>query len=388
MKGAAFLAILGLTGLEPGPADFSGSFDRAPVVTWVLPLPSPPVNAGSHTELGRPVLHGQWIFVGTAGENSLLVLDRRNGDVVARLPTGGPVQSAAVFVGERLWFSDAAGYTYCYDLDAALNGAGPRWKHHAGSPLVSSPSVVGDRLYLTNVEDQTVALDAERGSLVWRHAWRRDSSRSTELILYGKPSPVVVGGLVLVGTADGTLVALGIDEGDVVWQRRVGEGKYPDVVGAPVVVGDRIVVGGYAEPLVALDLATREVRWRLDIGGVSAVVPDPTRPAVVYHGSSDGKLRRIDVRTGEVAWTWDSGDSGALNEPVPTPAGIMVSSATGVVYLIDADSGARTWRLNLGLTVSGVSTAPAVDGRQAVALTDAGNLVNLISPRPPLTLSR
>ena len=388
MKAAAFLAILGLTALEPGTTDFSGTFDRPPVITWVLPLPAPPVNAGSHSELGRPVLHGQWIFVGTAGENSLLVLDRRNGDVVVRLPTGGPVQSAAVFVGERLWFSDSAGYTYCYDLAAALNGAGPRWKHHAGSPLVASPTVVGDRLFLTNVEDQTVALDAATGKLLWRHAWRRDSSRSTELILYGKPSPVIIGGLVLVGTADGTLVALGIDEGDVVWQRRIGEGKYPDIVGAPVVVGDRILVGGYAEPLMALDLATREERWRLDVGGISAVVADPTRPEVVYHGGADGKLRRIDARTGDVTWTWDSGNGGALNEPVPTPAGVMVSSSTGVVYLIDPDSGKRTWRLNLGLTVTGVSTAPAVDGRQAVALTDAGNLVNLISPRPAPILTR
>ncbi len=372
------MAVLGLVGREvPEPKAEAAPFAAPPVVDWVRSLPATVNPSPVRAERGAPVLRGDRLYVGSSQDSALLVLDATNGALLSRLPAGAPVQAAAVLGEELIWFSDTAGYTWCYRLK---DGA-QVWSHYSGAPLLSSPLVADGRVYLTNVDDVDYALDAWTGALVWRHAQQLDPGRGVELELFGAPSPTRAGDLLLSGHSDGTLVALNLSDGELAWQRRVGEGRYPDLIAPALGVDDGILVAGYTAPLLALDLESHAVRWRLDeVGAAERMLRDGDE---VFVSGVDGKLRAVNLRTGELRWTWDSKTGGSLSEPVLTEAGLLVGAAVGGLSLVDRATGQTTWTLELGHDLDGVSAPPAVSGDEAWVLTNAGNLVHLVVPGPP-----
>ena len=369
------LGLLSATGgwgpyeLSPTPP---ASFDGPPVEQWTVPLPGPRLSSASHTELGAPVILGEEIFVGSAAADVLLVLDRRDGRLLRELEAAGPVQASPVVVDDRIYFSDSSGTTWCYPL----TGSVPFWSHYSGAPILSPPTVTPDRVYLANVDNLVYALERADGELAWRYAHRTDPTRTAELELYGAPSPVHAGEEILAGFSDGALISLSADTGDPQWSRRVGEGAYPDLIAPAMVLNDEIIVAGYSEPLLAMDRETQSVRWRMDIGGPSEAVSDGER---LVHGGGDGILRSIDSQTGDLLWEWDSDTGASLTRPVPTEAGLLIGASAGSVYLI-SDDGELLWSYDPGHFLAGITSAPAVDGRQAVVLTNAGNLISFIVP--------
>jgi outer membrane protein assembly factor BamB len=382
-KLAAWAAVLGLGGApERTFFDASGEFDAAPAIHWVRPLPGPTFPAAIHTELGQPLLHGNYVFVGSAASEEVYALDRRDGVLSHTFAAVGPVQSAPVVDGEYLYFSDTAGYTWCYPIE----GGKAVWKHYGGSPILDSPTIEEGRLYIAGVGDVVYALNAPDGSLIWRHEQSLEPVRASPLKLYGTPSPALTEDMVLYGAHDGTLVALSRDNGNRLWQRKIGEGRYPDILGQPVFRDGDAIVAGFSEPLMSLDLETRNIRWRVAAGGVQAAVIEGR---VVYHGGTDGKLRAIDAVTGNVNWTWEAKRGGTLGQPVLTKAGILIASSEGTLSLIDTNTGECSWRLEPGFRLSGVTAGLAIDGRQVVITTNAGNLMSLIVPlaEPDLSLN-
>jgi outer membrane protein assembly factor BamB len=373
---AAFAGILGLTATATPPsASLEGAMDGPPALVWARDLPGARVPAASHTELGAPVIVGEHILVGAAGSNALYSLNRHSGTIDHVYPTSGPVQAAPTVVGERIVITDAAGYTWCYQMGADKED----WKHYGGAPIMSSPTVVDGRVYVANVGSVVYVLGLEDGALAWRHLQERDVQRKSRMELYGAPAPVVGDDLVLAGFHDGSLVALTRATGERQWQRRVGEGRYPDVMGAPLMAGDDVIVAGFSEPLMSLNIATRNVRWRIDTGGTSAAVIDQDW---IVHGGTDGTLRSIDRLTGAPRWSWESPSSGSLTQPVVTDAGILIGSSTDSLYLIDDESGEEIWHFEPGYRIAGVSANVAVDGRQVVMVTNAGRIMSLVVPEP------
>lgn len=388
----ALAAGIGLSPIELPPADHPGNFDAPPVLMWESPLPGPRFPAATHTELGGPVLVDGYILVGAAASDALMVLDRSDGRLVRRLPADGPVQSAALVLdgdgGHRVLFSDSAGSTHLYDLDDGTR----LWRHQGGSPVLGTPLVYDGTVFVTGVDDVVTALALDDGAFRWRHAQKIERVLRAGPALYGAPTMVPVttdtGTVMLAGFSDGTLVALTPDRGEVQWQRRVGEGAYPDLIGAPLVAdGDNVIVGGFSGPLLSLDPDDRAVRWRVEVGSAAAPAVGPIEGAsglpTLFHGGVDGKLRAIDARTSEVRWTWDSETQGALTRPVYTDAGLLVGSSAGGLYLVDPVLGHELWQLEPGYLLAGVSAPPAVDGRQAVIVTNAGRVLSLVVPPHP-----
>ncbi|MCB9681881.1 MAG: PQQ-binding-like beta-propeller repeat protein [Alphaproteobacteria bacterium] len=361
------------------PTLYAGSFDRPPVPHWRVGLPGGEVNAAVHAERSRPVVHGDRIYLGSAAGDALYALDRRNGAVVAVYPASTSVEAAALVTDDRVYFADTGGRTWCYTHDGTQ-----LWVHDSAAPMLVQPALVDGRIYVTNVDDLVVALDADTGKLLWRYQQRPDPLRRAELSLYAAPRAVVDGDDVLVGFSDGSVVSLGRVTGDPAWTERVGEGRYPDIVGEPTVWHDLVFVSGYYEPLVAFDRSTRRIVWSQPYGAAAQaiLVGDDEAPLVVHPGT-DGKLRALQAATGKEAWTWDSRDSGALTEPVPTPAGLLVASTTGTVTLVDPKDGLQIWKFDPGVNLDGISSAPTVVGRQLLFVTNAGELYSFLAPAAP-----
>ncbi len=358
------------------PLDHGGAFAEAPVLDWMRVLPGRPGMSATHTERSRPATDGTWLYLGQDSNDVVYQVHPVTGAVHGRYAAKGPVQSQVLTLEGDLIYCDLGGYTH----RASSDGDGERWLHFGGAPIASTPTLHDGTLYVSNVDDTVYALDAASGELIWRYARPADPTRTSDLTLYGAPSPTIQGDQILLGFSDGNLVSLRQSDGQVTWERRVGEGRYPDLIGTPLVQGDTVYVGGFSEPLVAVDLATRNVRWRLE-GVGSATVPTP-HDGLLYHGGTDGRLRAITELDGEVLWVWDSQTTGALTRPQLTPAGLLVGSSDGTLYLIDPDSGLETWRWDPDLMLDGVTVAPLLSDRQAIVVTNAGRLMSLVVPEP------
>jgi len=364
-------------GPEAPPALFPGTFSAPPVPQWAVRLPGGRVAASSHTERCRPVLVGPHILVGSAAGQALYLLSRRDGGLVRSFPAAGSVESEPALADDVVYFTDTAGYTWAYRLDGEL-----LWKHRGTAPILVRPTIDHGRVYVTDVDDLAVALDAQDGSLLWRYRRPPDLTRSGELALYAAPPAVVIEDEVLFGFSDGFVVALDAEEGEVSWERRVGEGRYPDLVAAPVPYQSDIFAAGYFTPLVAIDRATRNVRWRLELGAANAPVVDTTpEQAILYLPGTDGVLYAVVALTGAELWAWDSETRGALTTPLITPAGLVVASSDGQVYIVDPTDGHELWRYHEPVLLDGVTSAPAIDGRQIVFVSNAGWLHSMIVPR-------
>lgn len=363
-------------------APYDGAFDAPPAFHFRVKLPGPPMNAASHSEWGAPVLSGEQIFVGSAASEALYALSRQDGAILETYPASASVEASAHISGDRVFFSDTGGNTFCYRRDGQLI-----WKHDGNAPVLVAPVLAstdkGELLIVTNIDDLAVALDARTGELVWQYRAKRDLTRQAELSLFAAPRAGIVGERVLLGFSSGTLVAVDLETGEEIWTRAVGEGRYPDLVADPIVSGTDVFTGGYFRPLVAIDLDTHNVRWRVDAGAARGpLLVEDDGGSILYHPGSDGILRAVVTLTGAEQWRWDSKTSGALTTPVATGAGLLVGSSEGSIYLIDPETGRERWRWHEPYLLRGISAEPAVEGRQAVFVSNAGYLYSLVVPTP------
>jgi len=326
------------------------------------------------------VIVGQSIFVGAAAGNGLYELARSDGHQLRRFPASSSIESQPLVTSEYVYFADTSGRSWCYTREGV-----EVWQHQASAPILVQPTIADKHLFLTTVEDEAFALDVASGVPVWKYRHPKDLTREAELKLYGAPAALIDedDNFVIFGFSDGAVVALSKAKGDVLWTKRIGEGRYTDIVATPNSDGTDYYVAGYYEPLVALDKASLNIRWRLELGSattssIDTISDDP----VLYHPGRDGVLRAVVLSTGAIAWQWDSQTNGALSTPQRIGAGLLTSSSEGVLYLLDPDTGTELWRYHEPVQLSGVTAKPAIDGRQMVFVTNAGKIYSMLSPSP------
>ncbi|MGK0347585.1 MAG: outer membrane protein assembly factor BamB, partial [Myxococcota bacterium] len=145
-------------------ATYAGTLSSPPVPHFSVRLPGELVGSGSHTEYGGPVIYGDLALLGSAGSSALHAVSRRDGSEVLSYPADGPVQSTAVLVGDRVIFGDKGGTTWCYKLDGTLV-----WRHTGTAPILTTPTLRDNHVYVADVEDLVVALDLATGEIQWRY---------------------------------------------------------------------------------------------------------------------------------------------------------------------------------------------------------------------------
>jgi len=354
-------------------ADYSGEITAPPVTQWQRQLPGARYNASANADFSRPAVSAQHIYIGAANQQSLFQLDRGAGTVVGRYDAGAPVKAEPVILEDGILFSDGAGYTWRYEFGAKE----PVWRHFAGAPVLARPLVAEGVVYVAALDNVVHALDLAKGESMWLYTHPPDQSRESELELYGAPSPVLADDMLLCGFHDGRLVALDRQSGEPSWERPVGEGRYPDLVAEPLVSGRDLFVGGFSAPFIALDMETRNVRWRLEHGTAArAAIRDRT----LYVPGADGRLRAVDSLTGTLIWEWDSETTGALTQAQITSAGLLLGSSDGSLWLVDEETGEARWTFDEGWMPNGITVTPVIADRQVLVVTNAGNLLSLLSP--------
>ena len=303
-----------------------------------------------------------------------------------------------------------------------------KWSFLANGPLLASPAVDGDRVYLTTEDGRTLALDRHTGLVVWEYRSGFPSSSTPAvvdrfIIFAIRPgvvlaldkdtgslqwerdlnspvlaSPVVRDGTVYIGAGDNKLYALDVLTGKELWNF-----KTDDWVIAPVAFADDTVIVASKDNLVhVVDTDTGRRRLVYDTGRRRQILGGPaTQGEMVYFGSQRGRVWAVDWRAHTLPWDgfvlfWQTNFHvwGWLSSPpvqrgsvwgaqvegdiAQTPAlahdTVYLTSVQGAVTALSAASGGELWSANLGIDIT---SAPTVAGDTVLVGIEDGRVLGL-----------
>jgi uncharacterized repeat protein (TIGR01451 family) len=165
------------------------------------------------------------------------------------------------------------------------------------------------------------------GKPVWVRDFASGDEKTSELI-FNQYQPVVVGGLVYVGTSRNNMYALDTETGAIVWTYEGGEPGM--IMASPSVVDGILYYAATNGHVCALNATTGGLLWDQEVvtlGGFR------TSPAVyagsIYLGGEDGIFYALNAADGTIRWTYDT------SAPILNTAAIDV--ARGRIYFANED---------------------------------------------------
>lgn len=169
--------------------------------------------------------------------------------------------------------------------------------------MFTTPTVVGDVLFIGSCSGVVYGIDKEAGSVRWRYDTREDAGPAQ---FHGDPA--VVGDVIVTGsdTAEPSWIyAFSPEDGEIVWKRDT-DVLESDIAKAGGLVFGQTFFGDY----VALDAATGDFHWRLG-SEERRCGRRPKAPATdgqrVYVAAPDGSLKAVRASDGAVIWSHDLG---------------------------------------------------------------------------------
>lgn len=191
----------------------------------------------------------------------------------------------------------------------------------------STPSVVGDRIYLlgSDASEETVyALNTKDGSKVWSAKLGKIGHPEQQPNYPGaRTTPTVDGKQLFALGSDGDLVCLEIASGKEIWRKHLrrdfggqyGEWAYSE---SPLVDGDKLICtpGGTNATVVALNKRTGAVLWKCAVpegsaAGYASVLSTEFSGVKQYVQFLTSGLMGIDPGTGKLLWRYEKTGKGS-----------------------------------------------------------------------------
>ena len=213
----------------------------------------------------------------------------------------------------------------------------------------STPSVVGDRIYLVNDKgndnESVQALSTADGSIVWSTRIGKVGQNRGPQYPGARSTPTVDGDRLYALGSDGDLACLQTGSGEIVWQKslpndlggKIGSNRSSWAYSESVLVdGDRVVCtpGGETATLAALDKATGEVIWKSavpegDYAAYASIIVVETGGVKQYVQFLQNGVVGVDAATGKFLWRYDGTGQSPANIPTPVSDNSLVYTATG-----------------------------------------------------------
>lgn len=172
-------------------------------------------------------------------------------------------------------------------------------------------------------------------------------------------SPVVMNGVIYVGSGDGNVYAVDAADGSQQWSFGTGGTVWaPAVDAGTVYVGSR---GGHVHALDASD-GTEQWRWAFPKGGASAA---PTvANGVVYAPGADDRFFALDASDGSERWRvfTDECLGGQVQTPAVVDGVVYITEDCGKTWALTASDGSVQWKFDDGSGRGQASPPTVVDG--------------------------
>jgi outer membrane protein assembly factor BamB len=251
--------------------------------------------------------------------------------------------------------------TYGYDAQRTRFAAdsllrppfGKAWLFRARSLVEFPPVIAYGNLYFPIERGLVIALNAKTGKQVWKTAYHACIAAS----------PTVWRHVVYVAMLNpcnqshdgqpGLVVALAAKTGKEIWRRTIGASE-----SSPIVVRGILYVGSRDDKLYAFDARTGRLRWSYTAGGEIKGAPAYAAHKIFF-GAYDGYVYALDARTGRLVWK-----SGAENtlvrgrgrfyaNPAIAYGRLFIGGTDGVEYAFAVGTGSLLWARATGSYVYG-----------------------------------
>ena len=219
------------------------------------------------------------------------------------------------------------------------------------------PSVGYGNVYVSQLRGVFYAVDAKTGKLSWKRDFPYCSAASPTLVR----RLVIEAYIPLPCThgprgVPGLVIAMRASDGKTVWQRRIASET------SPLVVGGVVYVGSWDHRVYALGLGTGKVIWSTLLSGEVNASPAYSG-GTVYVGDNSGTLTALNASSGAIRWQgrsfsrFPNGREYFYATPTVAYGRVYASNTDGTVYAFGAATGHLLWASHVGTYVY---TAPAV----------------------------
>ncbi|QEP42120.1 hypothetical protein D5085_02590 [Ectothiorhodospiraceae bacterium BW-2] len=280
-----------------------------------LPLPQPQSDphirwsrelglggAGQHLQL-QSVVEAQQLYL-ASHHGQVWALNRLNGKLIwqqqlaklALAPELQRVNSGPQLLDGRLLLGSDGGLVALAAASGEL-----LWQQALNGTVTSLPVALNrQQLLVRTANGYLYALNSDNGAIAWSYQWPLPP-----LTLYGEAPPVVVGELILIGTASGKLLALS-HNGLPQWEFDVASSRGRNEIERLIDV-DVVTAGEGVVYLSAYQYGTAAIRVDDKPGVLWSRKEFTTEPMLLYNHSlllsgHDGQLFRLDANNGETLW--------------------------------------------------------------------------------------
>jgi outer membrane protein assembly factor BamB len=255
---------------------------------------------------------------------------------------GGLVEFPAVVADGIAYVGNARGTIRALDMRTG----DVVWRHDTPhGKMASSPAVWGTTLVVHGMDGHVWVLRRSDGRLLWHYT-------------VGSPiesSPVVIGkGIDVFGAWNGTVTALDLRTHRVRWRRTFG----CKITSSAAYAGSTLYLGDYCGRLLALRAANGALRWSRAVNGRVYGTPAVSAGRVFVPSSTGGSLTAFSTG-GRRLWSRATG-SYVYSSPAVAHGRVFFGSYNGVFYGLLARNGRTLWSHRTGGPISGA--AVVVDG--------------------------
>jgi len=356
-----------------------------------VPIPNLPAGPGPRWRVkldaaiwAPAATRDSFAYVGTEG-GVFHAVNLNTGKVAWTFPAGRPIFGEALVTDSTLYFVCDNGYLFALDR---LTGA-ERWRYDLGDSRSSRilphetvydyeiksprPLLVDGVLYVGSGDSSFHAVGASTGRRRWRV--QVDGKVRSSAVLYKNR--------VIFGTFAGQVYALDRTTGNFLWKKET----HGRLNSNPAIIGDNVIIGNYNGIVAGINADSGKTAWRMLLWG-SSVFSDPIEDdGTMLIGASDlRRVQRIDPKDGRVIWRTDV-YGWAWARPAVKGDLIFQSVASGIPYdmrhassftALDRKTGAIVWRWPMpewaGSYMNGFAAGAVVAGDYVVAGVVDGTL--------------
>ncbi|MCB0881628.1 MAG: PQQ-binding-like beta-propeller repeat protein [Thermoleophilia bacterium] len=245
-------------------------------------------DARTLIEFPPAVKNGLAVFGVNSGR--VFALDARTGKVRWARRQKSYIASTPAIAGPRVYVTSMDGMLTAYRVN---DGKKTFQFSTGGSPVESSPLVVGDLAYFGTWKGTLYAINLRTGKPKWTFQAAADI----------KASAVLAGGNIVVGDYAGNVYALNPRTGAQVWRASVGQRFY----GGAGFANGTVVIGDVGGAVIALDAADGREKWRHSTGGAYVYSSPAIADGTVYIGDFNGRFMALSLANGAQRWSFDAG---------------------------------------------------------------------------------
>lgn len=193
-------------------------------------------------------------------------------------------------------------------------------------------------------------------------------------------SPAVDDDTVYLATGDRRIVAISAADGSVRWEHPVSG----PVNGTPALAANLLYVGLRDGNVIALDRRTGRPAWSHDTGG-AIVAPPLVSNGVLYIGNGNGRFEALDAVDGNPLWSFATKGWIAASSAITEDGTVVVASEDGNVYFLEPLTGKLRLTYRVALPID---SSPSTEGNVVFVGLGNGMVVGLDATRRQRPLDR